>query len=285
MLNSIQQRKISEHLNDTMSNPPNPKLSVNPHLTARTVSVPRTKATSLEEVVANCFERRAGTLKSRSPNRIPSPEGASFCHTEFEIPDTDDIVNTLLAIFRDSNCRPQTLFRDLQLIAAFVPSEILDQTPKGKAFWDAGLAALALKEDLCESMIDRANQITTHHISGKKDAMHDSSIPQPFANVTLKDAAELWIITAKEGSPTAARELGLFYLTHPELLPRVTLPLSKPKDVFRSVMSNDRSSNESGALDPLTFAVVFHWMELAANGGDKDAKDFLRGNGELSAVM
>ena len=284
-LNSIQQQSVSDHFKAFKSAQTITSSSLNPHLTARTMRVPRTKATSLEEVIANCFERRAGTLKSRSPSRIPSPKGPSFYATEIEIPDTDDIVNTFLTIFRDSSFRPHTLFRDLQLIAAFVPSDILDQTPKGKAFWDAGLAALALKEDLCESMIDRANQITTYHISGKKSFVEDPSIPQHLLHTTLKDAAELWIITAKEGSPTAARELGLFYLTYPELLPRVTLPLSKSKDVFKSVTANDRSGNESGALDPLTFAVVFHWMELAANGGDKDAKDFLRGNGELSAVM
>ena len=48
--------------------------------------------------------------------------------------------------------------------------------------------------------------------------------------------------------------------------------------------SSDRTSIDTGGLDPLTFAVVFHWMELAANGGDKDARDFIRGNGELSAA-
>ena len=285
VLDSIQQQSVSEYVKTTTSAQAKTKSSVHPHLTARTMRVPRTKATSLEEVVANCFERRAGTLKSRSPNRIPSTRSVSFYAPEIDIPDTDDIVNTLLAIFHDSNFRPHTLYRDLQIIAAFVPSEILDQTPKGKAFWDAGLAALALKEDLCESMMDRANEITTYHISGKKSFEDGSPIPQHLVNTTLKDAAELWIVIAKEGSPTAARELGLFYLTHPELLPRVTLPLSKSKDVFKSIISSDRSGNESGALDPLTFAVVFHWMELAANGGDRDAKDFLRGNGELSAVM
>ena len=285
VLNSIQQHSISEHFKASTSVHLKPNSSMNPRLTARAMRVPRTKATSLEEVIANCFERRAVTLKSKSPNRMPSPKDASFYATEIEIPDTDDTVNTLLAIFRDGNLRPRTLFRDLQLIAAFVPSEILDQTSKGKAFWDAGLAALALKEDLCESMIDRATQITTYHISSKEDPARDQFVPQYLAYTTLKDAAELWIVTAKEGSPIAARELGLFYLTHPELLSRVTLPLSKSKDVFKSGMANDRNGNDSGALHPLTFAVVFHWMELAANGGDKDAKDFLRGNGELSAVM
>lgn len=252
---------------------------------ARTISVPRTKATSLEEVIANCFERRAGTLKFNSPKRGLPPNTAGFRNPGNTILNTDDIVNALLSIFRNANLRPQTLFRDLQFIAAFVPPEILDKTARGKAFWDAGLAALALKEDLCDSMIDRAHQITSYHLSTSKRPVYDPHVPQHLGTTTLNDAAQLWIITAKEGSPTAARELGLFYLTHPEILSRVTLPFSKSKEVFRSTISNDRSSADSGGLDPLTFAVVFHWMELAANGGDKDAKDFLRGNGELSAVM
>ena len=285
VLNSIQHYPSPEGAQASTLAQLNHHPSIQNRISSRTIKVPRTKATSLEEVTANCFERRAGTLKSLSSKLIPSPQSARFYQNEANIADTDEIVNTLLTIFRDSNLRPKTLFRDLQLIAAFVPSEILDHTPKGKAFWDAGLAGLALKEDLCETMIDRANQITTYHISGKKISKEDSSTTQNLDYTTLKDAAELWLITAKEGSATAARELGLFYLTHPELLPRVTIPFSKSKDVFRLVMSNDRGGNESGALDPLTFAVVFHWMELAANGGDKDAKDFLKGNGELSAVM
>ena len=252
------------------------------NLSLRSKSVPRTKATSLEEVIANCTERRAGTLR---------PKGSRGGHTLLDfaqdatitdIMGTGDIVNTLLSLFRDPNLRPKTLFRDLQYIAAFIPSETLDQTPQGKAFWDAGLAALALKEDLCESMISRANEITAYHISGNK--LSNPFVDNPLASTTLRDAANLWLITAKEGSPIAARELGLFYLTHPELLPRVSLPFSKAKDVFRSVMFNDARTGdkEKGALDPLTFAVVFHWMEIAANGGDKDARDFLKGNGELS---
>lgn len=245
-------------------------------------TAPRTKITTFEKVIANCAERRAGSLRSQGRHigfaqldSQPVP-GVPY------IPITDDIVKSFLSIFRNPKLRPLTLFRDLQYIAAFIPSETLDQTAQGKAFWDAGLAALALKEDLCESMINRANQITAYHISSSKstDPLTDTTL----TNTTLRDAANLWLITAKEGFPAAARELGLFYLTHPELLPRVTMPFSKAKDVYKSVMSMDARTGdkEKGVLDRFTFAVVFHWMEFAANGGDKDAEDFMNGNGELS---
>ena len=245
-------------------------------------NTPRTKATSLEEVIANCTERRAGTLRSKDQHSGFTHLSSQQSPTTAVVSGTDDIVNTFLLIFRDPKIRPLTLFRDLQYIAAFIPSETLDQTAQGKAFWDAGLAALALKEDLCDSIINRANQITAYHISSAKstDALTETSL----ANTTLRDAANLWLTTAKEGSPAAARELGLFYLTHPKLLPRVTMPFSKAKDVYKSVMSVDAriGDKEKGALDRATFAIVFHWMEFAANGGDKDARDFLKGIGELS---
>ena len=245
-------------------------------------SIPRTKATSFEEVIANCTERRAGTLKA-APQPTSTIQSFRASSSTLNIPSTDDSVNVLLSIFRDPQLRSTTLFRDLQYIAAFIPTETLDQTVKGKAFWDAGLAALALKEDLSQSMIKRANAITAYHVSSHNP--QDPLADQALASTTLRDAANLWLVTAKEGSPIAARELGLFYLTHPELLPRVTIPFSKATDVFKSVSANDslNSGKERGALDPHTFAVVFHWMEIAANGGDKDARDFLKGNGELNS--
>ena len=248
----------------------------------RSRSVPRTKATSLEEVIANCTERRAGTIRAKGLKNGHSLLDFVQDAGSVDAVGTDYMVNTLLSLFRDPKLRPKALFRDLQYIAAFIPSETLDQTPQGKAFWDAGLAALALKEDLCESIINRANEITAYHISATKPP--NLSVDNPLASTTLRDAAKLWLTTAKEGSPVAARELGLFYLTHPELLPRITMPFSKAKDVFKSVMANDfrTGDKEKGALDPVTFAVVFHWMEIAANGGDKDASDFLRGNGEFN---
>lgn len=250
------------------------------------INIPRTKATSLEEVIANCTERRAGTMKLQVPMNNSSVT-SRLDVPDLSLPSSDSTVSTLLAILRDPFLRPPTLFRDLQFIAAFIPPDILDQTSQGKAFWDAGLAALALKEDLSSSMIKRATQIAAYHISPSTCNSEPS-----LAHTTLRDAARLWLTIAKEGSPIAARELGLFYLTDPKILPRVTLPLSKAKDVFRATMGGDQGNGSGGArggdlgqtgrLDPLTFAVVFHWMEGAANGGDRDARDFLRGTGELS---
>lgn len=250
-------------------------------LRSQGLNIPRTKATSLEEVMANCTERRAGTMKFASSR----PSSSNSSRRRFDPPDTDTVVNALLQLFRKCDLRPRTLFRDLQLIATFIPSEILDQSAKGKAFWDVGLAALAYKEERCEAVIRRANRITNYHVSANKDtSSFMNAYSSDLVDTSLGDAAQLWVTIAKEGSPVACRELGLFYLTHPELLPRVTLPFSKSKDIFKSVTSSDRTSIETGGLDPFTFAVVFHWMELAANGGDKDARDFLRGNGELSTA-
>ena len=248
----------------------------------RNRSVPRTKATSLEEVIANCTERRAGTTLSQGSMTNRAAMTSQTSSVSSNIPNADDIVGALYTIFKSSAFRPSTLFRDLQYIAAFVPASILDQAAQGKAFWNAGLAALALKEDFCKSLISRANSITSYHVSSNISA--DPAVDTALASTSLRDAAKLWLTTAKEGSPVAARELGLFYLTHPDLLPRVTMPFSRAKDVFRSVGTIDGRSGdkERGALDLQTFAVVFHWMEIAANGGDKDAADFLRGNGDLS---
>ena len=255
---------------------------INRSLRSRTV--PRTKATSLEEVIANCTERRAGTLRVKYHQGEPltkPPEAEAEVSVS---PDTDDIVDAWLSIFRDPKLCPNTLFRDLQYIAAFVPSDTLDQTAQGKAFWDAGLAALALKEEVCEALIERASQITAYHILPRSSG--DTVTDTNLATTTLGDAARLWQITAKEGSPVAARELALFYLTQPELLSRMTMPFSKAKDVYKSASTNDVRSGdrERGRLDPYTFAAVFHWMEVAANGGDKDAKDFLKDNGDLGRV-
>ena len=243
--------------------------------------VPRTKATRLEEVIANCTERRAGTMKQKQPR---SPLPVAFCNYEGcgeSAIGANQIVDRLLFVLRDNCLRPATLYRDLQYIAAFVPSATLDQTAQGKAFWDVALAAMALKEDLIDSTIQRASQITNYHITSKKfpQSAEHTDIPTWLASTTLHDAANLWITAAKEGSPVAARELALFYLTHPDLLGRVTAPLSEAKDVFGSTSAHERTS--SGALDPLTFSIVLHWMGIAASGGDKEAKDFLHDNGAL----
>ena len=248
-------------------------------------TVPRTKATSLEEAKANCTERRANTIKRTQPR---SPIPSSFLNSQDTSNPTigaDQIVSTLLNILRSDILRPHTLYRDLQYIASFIPPATLDQTPQGKAFWDVSLAALALKEELMNANIARATEITTYHLTvNKPPQVPDTKIQTPLwlTRTTLRDAAHLWVTSAKEGSPVAARELALFYLTHPEMLRRVTMPLSEAKDVFGVISPLGQTSG--GVLDPLTFAVVLHWMNVAANGGDGEARDFLRDNGALGRL-
>lgn len=277
----------------------------------RGIGVPRTKATRIEEVMANCEERRANTLQSGSSKTSVSLKD--------DRDDATDSGTVFQSVFDDPSLRPRSLFRDLQYIAAFVPSSILDHTPRGKAFWDAGLAALALKEDHCKAKIRLADQVVSYHWKPDDNLIHrrESALPsspnqldaqattesgeisdqsicdEELAKYTRSSAATMYTIAAKEGFPSAARELALFYLANPELVePRITLlPLSKPKDVFRPVlMALDKKNKEVNAsssvtegLDPLIFSVAFHWMEVAANGGDSDATTFLKNNSNLSA--
>ncbi|KAK3685142.1 hypothetical protein B0T22DRAFT_500127 [Podospora appendiculata] len=195
----------------------------------------------------------------------------------------DTIANVLQALFRDPSLRPKTLFRDLQFIASFVPASILDNTERGKAFWDAGVAALVLKQDVCRTMVEVADDIVKNYTqtrggapistSAKRPgtgstASADSSStqiqgqvggsdsppvsppsPLPLTTHSLADAARMWTITAKEGHPTAQRELAIFYLSNPELVERTTLPLSKPREVFKQAVIDKYggSSGRSGA--------------------------------------
>jgi len=97
----------------------------------------------------------------------------------------------------------------------------------------------------------------------------------------------MWTITAKEGDPVAERELAIFYLTHPELVERTTLPLSKPLQTFKAqVMEMHAGSGEVDRerSDPATMCVAYHWMELSALGGDELAKKYLRQREEMSAL-
>lgn len=264
------------------------------------LGAPRTRLTRLEEVSANCEDRWMHSIKSHSDigNTQNSP---TF---RWAVNRTDpNILPLLQSMLRDPHLRPSTLFRDLQYIAAFVPSSILDETPLGTAFWTVGLAAITVKSELSLQTTLRANLIVAYHYNhqpkrenptsaeprrvslGASDepivvALNDPSLKE----TTLADAANLYTISALEGDPTAARELALFHLTHPELVRRVTLPFSRPGEVFRSANNSAGNAKEGqarGGLDPMSFAVAFHWMEVAANAGDKDARAFLKENGDL----
>ena len=286
---------ISEGINATNEAPLSPSI--------KALNIPRTRLTRLEEVMANCEERRLQSIKSSSFTRADSRHTWNSRRTP--LPQTDpNILPILQSMLRDPTLYPPTLFRDLQYIAAFIPSSTLDASPLGTAFWTFGLAAIALKSTLSTRTTHRANLIVAHHYSHqpardnfspavepRRPSLGDSPPLPPhladpsLSSTTLADAARLYTLSALEGDPTAARELALFHLTHPELVRRVTLPFSRPAEVFRSAAAAAGGGKQEGfakgGLDPIAFAVAFHWMEVAANAGDKDAKAFLRENWDL----
>ena len=263
------------------------------------IGIPRTRLTRLQEVTANCEERRLASLENEVPDKTPMQPLAGLF-----VPRRDDLTAFAIVkcVFSNPSYREVTFFRDLQYIASFVPSSILDHTPQGAAFWTVALAAMSIKSATCKSMTSRAVQILAYHYesSNKKEPMRASQSTdskqeeisptlsqEDLSSTTLRDAARLYSTAALEGDPAAARELALFYLTHPELVPLVTLPLSKTSEVFQTTLggvaerNNRPAGDDSSGLDPKIFAVAFHWMEFAANAGDADAITFLQENGDL----
>jgi hypothetical protein len=212
------------------------------------------------------------------------------------------IVEVLQGLFRDAEIRPKTLFRDLQYIASFVPAQMLDKTARGKAFWDVGLAALGLKHDIVRIMVEIVDDIvaqnsekrmpnvqqqstTASHPSSATSASGNAPLDEPLSRYGMEDAARMLLITAKEGDRAAERELAIFYLTSPELLDRTILPLTKPRDVFKTELLNrDRKREDTTRSDPMTMCVAQHWMEQSKLGGDQLAIKYLRARDEMEKI-
>ncbi|KAB8303175.1 hypothetical protein EYC80_004622 [Monilinia laxa] len=277
--------------------PTSPQSSEIPHhnafgTTDATAATPRAK--TLEEAIDNCKERRSHTL-SQTESPLPVNRNEGYSSSNLPNPaSTDMIVDVLQDLFRDAEMRPKTLFRDLQFIASFIPAATLDKTERGKAFWDAGLAALGLKQDVCRTLIEIADEIVVHYTQTRKITTvvsDSSSLNGETMKYSMQDAANMWTITAKEGDPVAERELAIFYLTHPELVERITAPLSKPLETFKAQVMEMHQGKEGVVTerdrersDPATMCVAYHWMELSALGGDELAKKYLRQREELNAI-
>lgn len=266
------------------------------------------RPTPLEGTIDNVKERRSQALQSQlatpffGPRQTNSETRSIMSGGNVN---TDIITKELQALFREASIRPKTLFRDLQFIASFVPPSVLDKQERGKAFWNTALAALKLKSEVCRTMVEMADEVVAAHTHVRKP--NDNTIPDvpqsttgtpppPSTTYKLDDAGKMWTITAKEGFPTAQRELALFYLSNPEYVERTTLPLSKPREVFKQTvmdkygrLGNGGSGGRTGfggegkesdvRSDPGLMCVAVHWMEAAEHGGDKLATSFLQQNG------
>ncbi|KAF3920077.1 hypothetical protein AA313_de0200547 [Arthrobotrys entomopaga] len=261
-------------------------------LSARMSNLMLTQPTNLDESLAHADERRHAGL-SGSPFQTPTGNRTPVGNN---LPSTEIIIDVWQELFRQADIRPRTLFRDLQFVASFIPAYQLDLTVQGKAFWDMANAALRLKVDVVKTMVEVADEIVGYHtkrrtpesaatlppISKEKfDKNPDlkAKSPQPvgtewIARYSMKDAANMWLITAKEGDATAQRELAIFYLTNPALLPLATMPMSKTKDIFRNDSMVTRGVDPE-KCDPLRLCVSHHWMELSSRE-DELAKKYLR---------
>jgi hypothetical protein len=187
-------------------------------------------------------------------------------------PSESQIIHALRNLIQ--TIQPKTLFRDLQFIASFVPSEILNKTESGTAFLQFGLAALGLKDDVCSSMVEIADKIVSQELNRRKrhsPVVYDSD---SWPGEGIADAARMWIIAAREGNPVAQRELAILYLTHPDIVPCVTLPLTMPRDTFKAEMMYRRDDDSKS--DPQKMCLALHWMQLSASGGDELARNRLR---------
>lgn len=268
------------------------------------------KPNPLDNAIDNMKERRS---QSGQP-QIHTGSGDGKSHALTNPAGADSAVTeVLLSLFRDPTIRPKTLFRDLQFIASFVPPSVLDKSDRGVSFWDAGLAAIRVKQEVCQTMIKVTDNLVEHYTNKRKqetlsqspgpEQTSSGSPPPVTSRYSLADAVRMVIITAKEGYATSQRELGLFYLSHPELIDRVTMPLSKPREVFKQAIMEkygggaraggsgrmgDRERGRAGAgseeaedvrSDPGLMCVALHWMQAADAGGDPIATDFIRQQG------
>ncbi|TEA19212.1 hypothetical protein C8034_v010295 [Colletotrichum sidae] len=225
-------------------------------------STGNSRSNPLEEVIGNVRERRSHALQQvplssppgtgqMRPSTSDTRAATATNHTT-----KDAITNVLRTLFRDASIRPKTLFRDLQFIAAFVNPTVLDNST---AFWNTGLAALSLKQEVCRTMIEVADEVQAVYTKTRKTTTDpqphdterlDSDSPPPVTTTySLAQAGKMWTITAKEGLPTAQRELAIFYLSNPELVDRTTLPLSKPREVFNQVLM-EKYAGTSGRSGP-----------------------------------
>jgi hypothetical protein len=218
------------------------------------------------------------TLSGRGSPTNQSRTRVAVSHSP---PSTSAVIEALQGLFCDPAIRPKTLFRDLQYIAAFVPAETLDKSAQGKAFFDASVAAVGLKDDVVRCMVEIADRIVEEDTEGRSAGPGSSSqaaqsskastvtavvvtdtaavegtaesgtvtantAPQQ-PRYTMNDAAHMYHLAAREGNAAAERELAIFYLTQPDITPRAMQPLSKPKDVFKNLdkMLSQRGSSSS----------------------------------------
>ena len=219
------------------------------------------------EVADNGLRRKSlnpsllsGNLRRRQEQKTPDPPISAGSSEEDII--VQSLKNLLLVL------RPKTLFRDLQYVAVFVSSENLHNADLGQAFTHVGLAALAWKDEVCRAMVDVADRIVA------KDSIKRNVSSVKTKEPSVLKAMEYWIIGAREGNAIAQRELASLYLTHPDVPPIVSLPLTLSSDIFKREMMWE--SDVDIRSDSPALCLALYWMQEASKKKDAVAQNKLR---------
>lgn len=120
-------------------------------------------------------------------------------------PGTDAIVDEIERLFRQPDVlRPRHLLRDMQLIATFIPGNILDLRYDGKAFWDMAMAISILKNDVIEYVVAKGTRYVDveessrtrqeSDRSGSRNIMHDDE-----ERTRMSEAVRLFTIGEWDG--------------------------------------------------------------------------------------
>lgn len=185
-------------------------------------------------------------------------------------PGTDAIVDEIQRLLKLPDLRPKTLFRDLQFIATFIPAHILNMTDEGKVFWDFSLAALAIKRETTDALVDHA---TTIVLRGQM-LMPPPNTKWNHLAGSIRDAVTIFAHAAKEHHPVAMRELGILMLTHPDSCKIVLPAFSDPSKLWGRRKHGE--SQRAGSSESQVYRVVARmWLERAVDAGDLIGKEWL----------
>ncbi|KAI7089454.1 hypothetical protein KC356_g2351 [Hortaea werneckii] len=262
---------------------------------------PLSKLFKLDEISQLLALKMGVNDKSNEPD--PTPGLRSYQRLAKNAhPSEDDLVSSFRSLFADPALRPNTIFRDLQYIAALVPAQFLESMEQGKAFWNAAVAITQLKQDTCKFMVETADSIIAYHSNNRGHGRSPSSAQQQrdsaaftsssrsssaedVSRYSMADAGYLLQITAREGNHVAQRELATLYLTNPDLMDHIVAPFARPRDVFKEELESKwRKNQDPSRCDPATMCVAHHWMSLSSKGGDALAKEYLRQREEMEKL-
>jgi hypothetical protein len=180
-------------------------------------------------------------------------------------------------------------------IADGIVQEDTEGRPMGPAPAGQSNPSSTTTRDAASSATSSSNpdpQQTSSTSSPQPSSTSAGDPPRPTARYTMADAAKMYQIAAREGNPAAERELAIFYLTQPDITPRVMQPLSKPKGVFKNLdkmlssqgRGKGASDEDSKRSDPHILCLAHHWMEMSKAGGDELAANYLRDRDDIERI-